>query len=1049
MNRLGRAGLLAVAGLLAATLADPAVASERPTNVLLLYAESRLLPAIVAIDRAVRSRLESFKPGAVFFYTEYLDISQFDGDVPRAELREQLRRKYAGRQLDLIVAGGTSALDVALDNRAAVFSGVPIVFVAERRPAVADLKPDQDITGVWSEVSWAGTLDAALRLHPDTQQVAVVAGSARIDQAFLAAAGTQLVAYQDRLEIIDLTGLAFDEVRRRVAALPERTILLIGTVLRDRTGRNFVGAEAASRIAAAAKVPAYGLSDTYIGGGIVGGHMLDFAALGARGGDLALRVLRGDRQLPIEIAPNLYLFDWRQLQRWGLDERRLPQGSVVRFREPSVWDLYKRYIIGGVALLVIQSALITGLVVHRVQRRRAEQALAERLRFETFLSDFSARFSSLPASEVDEQIDMGLARAVEHLGLDRATLVELGSGRTVAQVTHSATREGVPPIPSSVELAAFPWMRSELLGGRVVRFFRREDLPGEAAADCRRLAELGIRSLAMVPLTAGGSVVGALGFSTIRAERQWPDQLVQRLQLLAEVFANALARLRAARAVRESEERFRTMADGAPIMVWLSAANGRRTYVNRRWLEFTGRGLDDELGEGWTAGVHPDDREVALDLLQEAVAAQGPFTIEYRLRRGDGEYRWILDHGIPRRGEDGGFSGYIGSAIDITDLRTAQQALIEADTLRSTVFASLGGHVAAIDRHGVIIAVNQAWTQFAAENGVDPARVSVGANYLAVCREAAARGNLDASRALEAIRSVLEDGGRPVPLEYACHSPSEERWFEMGVEPFRRPEGGAVISHVDVTRRRQAEEEARRQREALAHALRVTTLGELAASLAHEINQPLAAVLTNAQAARRLLDDGDRRHVMEALTDIADDAKRASQIIRRLRSLFRKEHTRRVATDVNELLGEVVGLLRRDLERRRIVVSLPPGMPLPPTLGDPVQLRQVVLNLLVNSCEAIEAAADGPREITIETGHPEPGILELSVRDTGIGVKEAELPRIFEQFVTSKPDGLGMGLSIARSIVEAHGGRIWATRNLDRGLTVHVTLPGAEPGDSV
>ena len=268
----------------------------------------------------------------------------------------------------------------------------------------------------------------------------------------------------------------------------------------------------------------------------------------------------------------------------------------------------------------------------------------------------------------------------------------------------------------------------------------------------------------------------------------------------------------------------------------------------------------------------------------------------------------------------------------------------------------------------------------------------------------------------------------------------------MAVAPFRRPEGGAVISHVDVTRRRQAEDEARRQREELAHALRVATLGELAASLTHEVNQPLAAVLTNANAARRLLDgtQAERSEVPEVLADIAADAKRASQIIRRLRALFRKESPDHKALDVNGLVQDVVSLLRHDVERRSIAVRLALARDLPPALGDAVQLQQVVLNLLVNACDAIDAAGDGPRQITIETGRGGPALLALAVQDTGIGVKGTELHRIFEPFVTSKPDGLGIGLAISRSIVEVHGGRIWATANADCGLTVHVELPAHE-----
>jgi two-component system sensor kinase FixL len=256
-----------------------------------------------------------------------------------------------------------------------------------------------------------------------------------------------------------------------------------------------------------------------------------------------------------------------------------------------------------------------------------------------------------------------------------------------------------------------------------------------------------------------------------------------------------------------------------------------------------------------------------------------------------------------------------------------------------------------------------------------------------------------------------------------------------------------LVTHVDVTRRRQAEEEAQRQRDELAHVLRTTTLGELAGSLAHEINQPLAAIVANAQATRRLLDAGrgSRPGVVDALADIVADARRASEVIRRLRALFRKEHVEWRPVDVNELVGDVVSLLRHDVERRRVALHSVLGGGLAPIPGDSVQLQQVLLNLLVNASEAIAGLEDGPREIAIETTRRDSGGVAISIRDTGPGVKEPDLERIFEPFVSAKPGGLGMGLAISRSIVEAHGGRIWATVNPDRGLTLHVDLP-AEPG---
>jgi PAS domain S-box-containing protein len=721
---------------------------------------------------------------------------------------------------------------------------------------------------------------------------------------------------------------------------------------------------------------------------------------------------------------------------------------VIRFQPPPVWEAYARYIVTGVIVLVLQSALIVGLLVQRSQRRRDRRALAERLRFEMLLSELSAAFTTLPAGDVDRQVEHALQRIVEELEVDRVSLATTSGQGDVVQITHSWAREGNRSVTGPIEPAAFPWMRGQLLAGQVVHFTRPEELPDEAVVDRRSLTRLGTRSLVMVPLTVGGAVVGALTVSTLDAERDWPVELLQRLQLLAEVFANALARRRAASEVRESEERFRRMADSTPVMVWMSARNGRRIYVNRRWLDFTGRRLEEELGDGWTAAVHDEDYDGVVERMQAAVALRRPFTLEYRLRRQDGQYAWLLDHGVPRIEEDGTFRGYIGSAIDVTELRTAQQALLESESLRSAVFGSLYGHVAALDAQSVIIAVNQAWTRFAEDSGGDLKRVAVGVNYLDVCRRASAAGDTDAGVALRALVAVLEGKSRQVQLEYACHSPSEQRWFEMTIEPFQRSEGGAIISHVDITRRRRAEEAARRQREELAHALRVTTLGELAASLAHEINQPLAAVLTNAQTARRMLERGSeaRPDIREALDDIADDAKRAAQIISRLRTLFRKENGEHSAVNINELLEDVVALLRHDLERRQIVVKLSLDLSLPPVLGDTVQLQQVILNVLVNACEAIAALEDGPREIRIESVRSESGLVELAIRDTGIGVKPPDLELIFERFLSTKPDGLGMGLSISRTIVETHGGRIWATANPDRGITLHVELPGQGPG---
>jgi signal transduction histidine kinase len=780
-------------------------AEPRPIHVLLLYTEPRLGPAIATMDDAFRATLESRVQGPVFFYTEYLDLSLFVGNLPQRELRDLLVRKYAGRQLDLVLAVSSRALRIALQSRPALFPGVPIVFTAVDPTAIADVRLDPDVTGMWLRLGWTGTLDVALRLHPRARRAVIVTGTGLPDRVWLAEAKAQLAPYRNRIEITYLTDLPFADVVKRVGALDRDTVLLLGAFNRDADNRDFVSQKVAGVLSKAASVPTYAVSENAIGVGAIGGDVVSFRAHGVLSAEVAARVLRGERPTPTADGTNAYMFDWRQLKRWSIDERRLPPGSIVQFREPSVWDLYKWYILGGAALLVAQTALIVGLLVTHRLRRHAQRTLSERLRFETLLSELSTTLLMLPTTDVDRMVEGMLKRVGEELDFDRALLSERDQRTGGRQVTHSWTRAGIGR-PMVLTSDICPWVSGRLLAGFVVQFSRLEELPPEAEADRRRLEWLGLRSLAVFPLVVAGSVVGTLGFSRLSAERAWSDELVARLQLLADVFANVLARRQADSALQESDER-----------------------------------------------------------------------------------------------------------------------------------------------------------------------------------------------------------------------------------------------------RRDAEVQLGRHRDELAHALRVATLGELTASIAHEVNQPLAAIVINAKAVSRMLETerATAKEIAEACKDIAADAQRAGSTIRRLRTLFRKADAELSAVDTNVLIHDAVSLLRRDMEGRQILIRPALAEGLPSVLADPIQLQQVLLNLLMNARDAMTEAENVPHEIQITTSRPAPKRLAIAVRDNGIGVKnEIELERMFEHFVSSKPQGLGLGLAISRSIVEAHGGQIWATRNDDAGLTLHVELPvptGAEP----
>jgi len=251
-----------------------------------------------------------------------------------------------------------------------------------------------------------------------------------------------------------------------------------------------------------------------------------------------------------------------------------------------------------------------------------------------------------------------------------------------------------------------------------------------------------------------------------------------------------------------------------------------------------------------------------------------------------------------------------------------------------------------------------------------------------------------------------------------------------------------LASIVDITERRNIERTTARQRDELAHLSRVAMLGELSGSLAHELNQPLTAILSNAQAAQRFLAQSPPRidKLAEILADIVKSDHRAGAVIQRLRAMLRKEEAQRQPLDVNDMVEESLHLMRSDLMNRRVVVSTDFDETLPTVSGDRNQLQQVMLNFVINGCDAMDGQ-EVDRGLLVRTRATAQGNVEISVADRGAGIPPADLERVFEPFVTTKLHGLGLGLAICRSIVEAHGGRLWATNNADRGATLHCELP--------
>jgi signal transduction histidine kinase len=374
----------------------------------------------------------------------------------------------------------------------------------------------------------------------------------------------------------------------------------------------------------------------------------------------------------------------------------------------------------------------------------------------------------------------------------------------------------------------------------------------------------------------------------------------------------------------------------------------------------------------------------------------------------------------------------------------ARRAVVQ---LHRALLASLHDHVAILDAHAVVVEVNESWRRFAdtpAAGTFD--RVGVGGSYVNACRAGAERGDPIAARALAGVTRVLAREVTRVEMEYDDHT-SGLRRYALSIEALERGDGGAVVTRSDVTPRHEAQMQMDEQRRELSHLARVTALGQLSGALAHELNQPLTSISNNAEAARHLLRHRpvDLPEIDAALGDILAEDRRAAQVIRRLRALLRRGETRVLPVDAGELVSEVVELSHAELITQGVLANSVIGPELPLVLADRVQLQQVLLNLILNACEAMQAVRPHARRLSLivvkESNH-----VRFSVRDSGTGIPPHLVDHLFEPFVTTKREGLGLGLSISRTIVASHGGRMWAENNSDGGATLHCLFPAAAPG---
>jgi len=383
----------------------------------------------------------------------------------------------------------------------------------------------------------------------------------------------------------------------------------------------------------------------------------------------------------------------------------------------------------------------------------------------------------------------------------------------------------------------------------------------------------------------------------------------------------------------------------------------------------------------------------------------------------------------------------LGAALD--ERRSLEHARAASDALHGAVLASIQDQIVILDGSGRIVDANESWRQLAERIPAAPfVNLKVDENFLRHCTGLAAQGDALAMRLGHCTSEVIAGGALHHRIEYTAHGPRGIIWFEVSIEPLRRPGGGAVMVWTDITYRKQAEAKERAQQQQLVHLSRAAVLGELSGAFAHELSQPLTSILGNAEAALHLLSkpDADLREIRTMVRDIVADDVRAAEVIQRLRAMLTRGEISREPVDLANVIKDVLDLARIDLSTRHVTVDVAFDPYLPLVLGDRIQLQQVVLNLVVNACEAMSSIDAQERRISI-FAHFESSSCEVmcAIRDRGAGIASDDLERIFQPFVTTKVQGLGMGLAICRSIIEAHGGRLWAENTPGGGATFNFT----------
>jgi len=746
---------------------EAAASNAAPKGILILYWYNREYAGNITFEQNFRTGLQSAPTGSVEYYSEYLESNRFPGEDQELLLRNYLREKYAGRKIDVIIAVTDKPLEFLLKYRSELFTNVPIVFVAVKSPTSTELAAGPGVTGIVYGGNQRNTLEMALRLHADTEQVFIVSGTLDHDKRFELTCRKDLEGLESKAAITYLTDLPLGELIARVRSLPERSIILyLWQQSYDEKGSVLEAPDVLALIAPSTRAPIYGLTTPMLGNGIIGGHLRVPGRIATSAAEIAMQIVSGTRaqDIPVQAPPTVPMFDWRQLERWGISEDDLPPGSIVEFRVPTLWAQYKWYAIALISVLILQTMLIAGLIIHRSRRKRAE---VERERFAALAELERARLddvvSHVPGIVWESYVDpAGGARQLMFVSEYAETMLGYSVEEWMAtpafaqSITHAEDRDRVARATASI-----------LHNG------------GEGALQFRWIAKDGRQVWVETHLAATrdetGDIVGLRGVTIDITERKWAEE-----------------------ALRATQESLTIALEASQMGTW--DLDLTRDFSGHRSLRHDQIFGYDTPQSDWGREVArrhivEEDREIFDNAFAEAMVT-GNLDFEARVRWPDGSIHWIAARGRFYFDKDGQPTRGAGVNYDITERKLADEALDRIEERNRAILRAIPDLMFLHTSDGVYLDYQAndprdllvPPSEFLGKNIRDVMPAELTESFLASFRRA-------------------RETDEPQSVEYMLPLNGEERWFEARIVT---TQGDKVLSVVrDITDRKRAEEHLR------------------------------------------------------------------------------------------------------------------------------------------------------------------------------------------------------------------------------------------------